>query len=96
MSLNMWNTKPQSVSCFEKSHSLLGTITTNKMSSFVGERANCWGLSMESESTSKEEVISQAQISLDFDCGKTNLQLGITENPQREELLRKCFNYGCE
>lgn len=33
---------------------------------------------------------------LDFDCGKTNLQLGITENPQREELLRKCFNYGCE
>lgn len=87
----MWFRKPQSVSCFEKSHS------ANKMSSLVADRINYWVSSMESTGIAKEEVISQAhRFPLDLACCKTNLQLGITENPQMGELLSKCLNYSCE
>lgn len=52
---------------------------------------------MESTGIAKEEVISQAhRFPLDLACCKTNLQLGITENPQMGELLSKCLNYSCE
>lgn len=67
------------------------------MSSLLGERTNCWVNSMESTGTSKENVISQAhRFLLDLTCCKTNLQLGITENLQRGELLSKRLNYSCE
>lgn len=33
---------------------------------------------------------------LDLACCRSNLQLGITENPQRGELLSKCLNFSCE
>ena len=86
----MWFRKPQSVSCFEKSHSLLSTISANKMSSLVGERS--WAHSLGSKGTSKEEIAVQAHtFLLDLACCRINLQPVITENPQRKDYLVTVF-----
>lgn len=66
------------------------------MSSLVGVR-NWWIHSAESAGTSKEEIIPQAhRFLLDLACCRTNLQLGIAENPQSGELLSKCLNISGE
>lgn len=72
-----------------RSLTLQSIISANELCS-GGE--NWWIHSAESAGTSKEEIIPQAhRFLLDLACCRTNLQLGIAENPQSGELLSKCL-----